>query len=240
MYFRTLVLSAFVIALGAGTLLSLYQALLITPIIVGSEVYEVVDVVTSHHQNEGAEIEVWAPEDGIERHSWNFTSNYLLCFAYALILLSMMSLKAPMSIGKGFFWGGAAFLTIFAAPAIGLPPEIPGMEAAYLEGRQVWWIVTVLFTGIACWMIAFENNYFKVLALVLIVAPHLLGAPQPEIHGFANTDGDAVKALTLLWHKFILQSSIANALLWGLIGTLSGFVVHKYIEPMGESEKTQS
>jgi cobalt transporter subunit CbtA len=235
MYFRTLVLSAFAIAIIAGAMLSIYQAFFITPIIVGSEVYEVVEAVT-HHQAEVAE--AWAPEDGIERHSWNFVSNFLLCFAYALILLSAMSIRTSVNTVKGVFWGGAAYLTIFVAPALGLPPEIPGMEAAHLEERQVWWLVTVVLTAISLWLIAFQNNVYKVLGIFLLIIPHMLGAPQPEIHGFANTDPAAVEALTRLWHDFILQTSIANALLWVIIGALSGFIANKFIysiDDKGES-----
>jgi cobalt transporter subunit CbtA len=235
MYFRTLVLSAFAIAIIAGAILSAYQAFFITPIIVGSEVYEVAEPVTHHQTEEG---EAWAPEDGVERHSWNFASNFLLCFAYALILLSAMSIKTSVNIIKGIFWGGAAYLTVFVAPAIGLPPEIPGMEAAQLEGRQAWWLLTVILTAISLWLIAFQKNVYKVVGVILLIIPHILGAPQPELHGFANTDPAAVEALTGLWYDFILQTSIANALLWVIIGALSGFIANKYIysiDDKGES-----
>lgn len=227
MYFRTLVLSAFAIAILSGLLLSLYQANFITPIIVGSEVYEVAEAVSDH--GHAQEIEAWAPEDGAERTSWNFASNFLLCFAYALILLSAMSLKSSVNTIKGIFWGGAAYLTIFVAPALGLPPEIPGMEAAQLEGRQAWWLLTVMLTAISFWLIAFKANIFKVVGMALMLIPHILGAPQPELHGFANTEPQAIEALTLLWHDFILQTSIANALLWVIIGALSGYISKKFV-----------
>ena len=235
MYFRNLVLSAFAIAIVAGVMLSVYQAFFITPIIVGSEVYEVVESV-SHHQTE--EGEVWAPEDGVERHSWNFASNFLLCFAYALILLSAMSVKTSVNTVKGIFWGGAAYLTVFVAPALGLPPEIPGMEAAQLEGRQAWWLLTVILTALSMWLITFQNKMYKVLGVILLIIPHILGAPQPEMHGFVNTDPAAVEALNHLWYEFILQTSIANALLWVIIGALSGYIANKFIysiDDKGES-----
>jgi cobalt transporter subunit CbtA len=222
MYFRNLVLSAFVIAIIAGIIFSAYQAYFITPLIVSSEVYEVVEPV-------GSKIEAWAPEDGLERSSWSFVANFLICFAYALILLSAMSLKTSANIVKGIFWGGAAYLSVFAAPALGLPPEIPGMEAAHLEGRQSWWLLTVALTAIALWLIAFQENKIKVLGGILLFIPHIIGAPQPEIHGFANTNPQAVEELTKLWHDFILQTSLANALLWIIIGGLSGYFTQKFI-----------
>ncbi len=227
MYFRTLVLSAVVIAIFAGLVLSIYQASFITPIIVGSEVYEVVEAISHHTEVDG--IEAWAPEDGAERTSWNFASNFLLCFAYALILLSAMSLKTSVNTIKGVFWGGAAYLTVFVAPALGLPPEIPGMEAAQLEGRQAWWLLTVALTAISLWLIAFQHKFYKLVGVIILLIPHIIGAPQPEIHGFANTDTQAIEALTLLWHDFILQTSIANALLWVIIGALSGYITNNFV-----------
>jgi len=223
MYFRNLVLSAFTIAVVVGMFFSAYQVIFITPIIVDSEVYEVIEPSVSH------QIEAWGPEDGIERHSWSFATNILLCFAYALLLMSAMSLKTSVNAIQGLFWGGAVYLSLFVAPALGLPPEIPGMEAAYLEGRQSWWIYTVVITAISLWLIAFQPYWHKGIGVILLITPHLIGAPQPEIHGFVNTNQNAIVALTDLWHAFIVQTSIANALLWLMIGGLSGFCVTKYI-----------
>ena len=75
MYFRNLVLSAFLVAIIAGLFFSVYQAVFITPIIIDSEVYEVIEAASEHA------VEAWAPEDGLERHSWSFATNFLLCFA---------------------------------------------------------------------------------------------------------------------------------------------------------------
>lgn len=138
-------------------------------------------------------------------------------------------MKTSVNISKGVFWSGAAYLSVFAAPALGLPPEIPGMEAAHLEGQQVWWLFTVIITAIAFWLIAFHIIRVKGLGFVLLFIPHIIGAPQPEIHGFANTDPQAVTELTRLWHNFILQTSLANALLWLTIGALSCLFTEKFI-----------
>ncbi len=228
MYFRNLVLSAFVIAIIAGLIFSAYQAVFITPIIISSEIYEVIESTANH------QVEAWAPEDGLERHSWSFVTNFLLCFAYALVLMSIMTVKPSVNALKGLFWGGAAYIAIYVAPALGLPPEIPGMEAAYLEGRQSWWLFTVVITALALWLIAFQSIINKVIGFVLIVIPHLIAAPQPELHGFVNTDPVAINALNQLWHDFILQTSIANALLWLVIGGISGYLVKKHINSIDE------
>ncbi|KAF3981463.1 MAG: hypothetical protein HFP81_09295 [Methylococcales symbiont of Hymedesmia sp. n. MRB-2018] len=236
MYFRNLIFSAFALAIIAGTILSIYQAFFITPIIVAAEVYEVVESVTHVGHALAETIEAWSPDDGRERHSWNFVSNFLLSFAFALILLSAMSLKASFGLLEGGFWGVAAYLSVFASPALGLPPELPGMEAAYLESRQVWWLFTVFVTTLSLWLMAYQAIVHKVIGLLLIISPHVIGAPQPEMHGFVNSSPQAIEALTLLWHQFIVQTSIANLLLWLMIGLGAGFIVDKYIHPLEEKK----
>ena len=145
-------------------------------------------------------------------------------------------MRESIKIPQGFFWGFAAYLSVFVAPALGLPPEIPGMEAAHLEGRQTWWLVTVLSTAVALWLIAFKPNMFKGIGILLIITPHLIGAPQPEVHGFANTNPEAVSELTRLWHTFIVQTSLANGLLWLIIGGLAAFLTDKFIHPLDFKE----
>ncbi len=226
MYFKNLVLSAFTIALVAGLFLSLYQHFFITPIIVASEVYEVIEPAVEN------EVESWAPDDGVERSSFSFGANFLVCFAYALLLLSAMATRSSMKITQGLLWGLAAYFSVFVAPSLGLSPEIPGMEAAHLEGRQVWWLLTILITMISLWLIAFNKPLFKGFGVILLLIPHLIGAPQPEIHGFVNSNPEAVQALTLLWHDFILQTHLANGFLWLIIGALSAYLTVKFILPL--------
>ena len=226
MYFRNLVLSAFTIALVAGLFLSLYQHFLITPIIIASEIYEVIEPAAKN------DIKAWEPEDGLERSGFSILANFLVCFGDSLLLITAMATRDTLKLSRGWQWGIAAYLTLFVAPALGLAPEIPGMEAAHLEGRQTWWFATVIATAIALWSIAFQPLKLKLIGGLFLIIPHLIGAPQPETHGFANIDPQAVTELTRLWHSFILQTSLANGLLWLIIGVLSAILTVKFIHPL--------
>lgn len=228
MYFRNLIFSALVLAVVVAAILSAYQAFFITPIIIHSEQYEMAAVAADSQADSNS---VWAPEDGIERLGWNFSNNFLLCFGFALILLSAMSLQASVTWLKGLCWGGAAYLAVFALPSLGLPPEIPGLQAGYLPARQVWWLYTVLATALSLWLIAYQQVIYKVLAVLLLASPHIIGAPQPRTHGFVNTNAAAGEALTSLWHQFIIQTSIANLVLWLVMGVGAGLLLNKYIQP---------
>ena len=229
MYFKNLLFCAFATAIAASILFSLYQQFMVTPIILAAEIYETPEVTSSLHA------EPWSPEQGLERSLFTLSANFLTTFAYALILLSAMALTDNIRPVQGLLWGGAGYLAFFIAPALGLPPEIPGMEAAQLEGRQIWWLASVTFTIGGLWLLAFGSFRLKAVSLFLLAAPHLLGAPQAEKHGFSHPDPVAVEALIDLWHQFILQTSLANALLWLIIGCVSAFLAARFIIPLNES-----
>ena len=227
MYFRQIFLISCLSALAASIGFSLYQWYLVNPIIFAAEIYELAEPLNSSllEQNEP-----WAPGDGIERSLYTLLANFLMSLAYSLLLACAMVFRGTSSTAKGLTWGMAAYLSVFIAPGLGLPPEIPGMEAAELTQRQNWWLLTVTLTSIGLAMLAFSPRYFKGAGLILMLLPHLIGAPVSEIHGFSHPDPDAVAMLTQLWHQFILQTSIANALLWFIIGSSTGFLCHKFID----------
>lgn len=227
MYFRQIFLIACLTALVASLGFSLYQLHFINPIIFAAELYEMAEPVDIHAM---PPIKEWAPDDGIERSFYTILANFLMCLAYSLILASAMLFRGTSSTLKGFTWGMAAYLTLFVAPSIGLPPEIPGMEAADLNLRQNWWFLSVVLTGIGLAVFAFSPLYYKGAGLILILLPHLIGAPVAEIHGFSHPDPSAVAKLTELWQQFILHTSIANALLWLIIGITTGFLCQKFID----------
>ena len=227
MYFRQIFLAACLTALVAGLGFSLYQFYFVNPIIFAAEVYETTEPVDIHVMTQPEE---WAPGDGIERSFYTLLANFLMSLAYSLLLASAMVFRGSSSMLKGFAWGMAAYLTLFVSPSLGLPPEIPGMEATDLNLRQNWWFMSVVLTGIGLAVFAFSPHFYKGAGLIIIILPHLIGAPVAKIHGFSHPDPTAVAKLTEFWYQFILHTSIANALLWLIIGIITGFLCHKFID----------
>jgi len=227
MYFRQIFFIACLSAILASIGFSLYQFYFINPLIFAAENYEITEVTN--------QVAPWSPEDGIERYAYTYLANFLMSLAYSLLLASMIIFKGPSSIIKGLTWGVAAYLSLFVAPSLGLPPEIPGMEAADLNARQIWWLLSVVLTatGLAC--LAFSPKYYKGAGIILILLPHFIGAPTPELHGFSHPDPIAIQALTNLWHQFIQQTAIANALLWLIIGSTTGILCQHFIDDIAPS-----
>jgi len=214
--FRELLAAALWTGLLAGLLLTAIQQIQVIPTLLQAEVYEeqaaaaIAKPDISHEQHQ------WQPENGWERTAFTAAANISLGVGFALLIGAVMCTRGrPGNWHMGLLWGLAGYLTFFVAPSLGLPPEVPGTTAAKLADRQSWWLITVLDTGFGLSLLAFAktrtNQFFGV---VLLVSPHLIGAPQPEVHGSA--------APAELAQSFITATAIANAVFWLAIGGLMG------------------
>ena len=181
-----------------------------------------VDHGADHHHDP----EAWAPEDGIERILFTYLSSSLMAIGFALVIISGMSLSGKKSVGAGFLWGLAGYAAFFVAPSLGLPPEIPGMEAAVLEGRQSWWMLAVLFTALGLGLLAFGKGALRWGGLLVIAIPHILGAPQPEAHGFSHPDATSVAALEALAGQFEIATALVNGIFWVCLGLLCAIAIN--------------
>ncbi|TIN07888.1 MAG: cobalt transporter, partial [Mesorhizobium sp.] len=118
---------------------------------------------------------------------------------------------------QGVFWGLAGFAVFTLAPGLGLPPELPAMPAAELLPRQIWWISTVAATAVGLGLIAFRKSLpLAILAVVLIVAPHVVGAPQPVSFETAIPEG--------LHHQFVVAVTLTDLVFWLVLGAAVGVV----------------
>ena len=119
------------------------------------------------------------------REAMNVMFSALIYTGYAFILLAGMvfaeELGQAITPRAGLLWGAAGFIAMHFAPAFGLAPDMPGQNGADVEARQIWWYMTVAFTGLGMWFIAFGRNWMMWgVAVILIAAPQLIGAPLPD------------------------------------------------------------
>ncbi|MDD1506009.1 CbtA family protein [Pseudomonas sp. CNPSo 3701] len=207
----------------AAIVLTLLQSLWITPLILQAEGFEVAAPAVIEHSHDASAAhdhsanshshdgEAWAPEDGWQRLLSTGLSNLVVAVGFALMLAGLFTLRAPEKTWQGLLWGLAGFATFVLAPASGLPPELPGTAAAELLLRQYWWVGAAASTAAGLALLAFGSNWIlRILGLAILALPHLLGAPQPEVH-----ESLAPEALE---HEFILASLLTNAAFWAALG----------------------
>jgi cobalt transporter subunit CbtA len=210
-------------ALGAGLAVGLItaalQQLVTTPLILQAEAYE--GGGAEHHggaHDRGAAeaAEPWARPEGIERMAYTSLATVLTGIGFSLVLLAAMVLKGGAIDGRsGLLWGLGGFAAVALAPALGLPPELPGSAAAELGQRQLWWAVTAVGTAVGLGLVVFGAGWpLRALGIAAVGLPHLIGAPHP--HQFAST------APAELSGHFAAASLVVAAVFWALLGWASG------------------
>lgn len=110
--------------------------------------------------------------------------NIFTYVGYGLVLVAGFAIADGRNIKintrTGLIWGVAGFVTVQFAPAFGLAPELPGNAAASIDARQIWWLATVIATGLGLTLIAFGKSWIHwVAAIIAIALPHFIGAPHP-------------------------------------------------------------
>jgi len=244
-YLHALVWPALFAGIAAGLALSVVQQFSVTPIILEAETYEVSDQDQSAHE-EGEhdhdhahshdESEGWAPADGFERMFYTYVINMLLGFGYGLILLAGMTLNQfrksePSQASSkvwltGLWWGLAGYAVFQLAPALGLPPALPGKIAANIEARQIWWIVCVLLTAIGLAYLVFASSkWYRALGVIMLLVPHVIGAPSSP-----QDEGLVPQELTSLFIWVSLATSLVFWIILGLVATVSSRYFLKDLE----------
>ena len=145
----------------------------------------------------------------------------IIYIGYAFLLISAMTLRLQTSgdritFHQGIVWGIIGYIAVHLAPAISLPPEVPGVAAAEVQSRQIWWFTTVFLTVIGIWLIAFKPKikYFFI-GSTLIIAPHIFGAPEPNVF-----TGPAPTEIGALFASRALGIGLVS---WAILGGLSAF-----------------
>ncbi|HET6159030.1 MAG TPA: CbtA family protein [Dongiaceae bacterium] len=235
-YLRLFLTVALLAGLGAGLVNWGAHMVGTTPLILQAEVYEKAgeaevaapaateaEATDEHHHD----AEAWEPADGWERNLFTLGADIVTGVGFAFLLTAaIVVLGKGADWRRGILWGLAGFACFTLAPSLGLPPELPGTEAAPLVARQLWWIGTVIATAGGLFAAArLRNVYGYAIAVVLIAAPHIIGAPQPEFAGGLAPEG--------LEHKFVLIAIATSLVFWLVLGVLTGAFFKRYANEAG-------
>lgn len=216
-----------------GLLITPIQMLAVQPLIQEAERYEQQNEaasVSSHplmssHDTANTRVSDNEPSDNrIERALYTTLAVVLMAVGYALLLGACFSKIGSMNWRKGLIWGAAGFLVFQFAPSLGLPPEPPGVPAADVTLRQLWWLVTTVATASGLWLL-FQSwkstkKWLVFPAIVLLALPHMVGAPHPP--------AEASLVPEQLAANFIVATMLTAALFWLLLGSLLGHLFKRY------------
>ncbi|MBI3992926.1 MAG: CbtA family protein [Candidatus Lambdaproteobacteria bacterium] len=236
---RRIVLAAFISGALAGLALAALQALWVVPLILEAETYEHPaagapagnEPVSAAHLNSdrsaasssrdaaatGPAHDRYAPP---RRMLLTALADVIVGFAFALILVGCMVLRGrPVGMRAGLAWGLAGYMAFVGVPALGLPPELPGMAATALGPRQLWWLGAVASTGGGLALTVFGRGWpLRAAGLVLLAVPHLAGAPHlpPQ----ATSAGEPPAELA---SRYVVATLVTLGVFWLLLGGLAGW-----------------
>ena len=242
-FFRNMVLIAAVAGGLAGLCMTVAQEFTTLPLILQAETFEGQAGAPAHPHAHGDAAEVsghshgaaaepashahredaWAPSDGMERTFFTLLANIVTGVGFALLLVAVSELFGGIADWRqGVSWGLAGFAIFTLAPGLGLPPELPAMPAAELGARQLWWVGTVVSTAIALGLMFYSRSVYAVAgAVVLLLLPHLIGAPQPVSHESPIPEG--------LHHSFVVAVVLTTLVFWVLLGGLAGLFHERFL-----------
>ncbi len=240
MLFRHIVLSALLVGVLSGGVLTVVQFWQVIPIILSAERFEGEPAAAPATESAAPEqaASEWGPENGLERTAYTLLTNVLTAVGFALVVLAAIvasrktNAASKLTWRHGLLWAALGYIVFFLSPALGLPPEIPGASAAPLESRQLWWLFAVVCTAVGLGGAMFGKHPWRWAALGLVVVPHLLGAPHISTAMFAGQPPAAVAELTGLAQQFIVATAIATATLWLALGLTSVWTVGRFVLPL--------
>ena len=165
----------------------------------------------------------WTPQDGVERIGFTVLADLLAAMGFALLLAAVSVLSGiEITARNGVLWGLGGFIVFQLAPAFGLAPELPGMPAADLVARQVWWLGTAFATGAGLLAIAKFRNWTAIAAAaVLILLPHIIGAPELVLQPESGVPAHLATA-------FAASALSVGAVFWLTVGPLLGWLNERF------------
>lgn len=214
---KTLLASALFAGLIAGLFAAGLQQVFLVPLIAEAELYETGALI--HFGGAEAGPAAAAAEIDLTRTLLTVLMTVLTTCGFGLILVAGFALAERLHLTRidlrtGLLFGLAAFTSTQLLPSMGLSPELPGAGAGELGQRQLWWLFTVAGTLAGISLIVWGNASTKIIGVVMIAAPYLIGAPHPEVF-----EGVVPPELAALFTARVLA---VGGLTWAALGALAG------------------
>ncbi len=220
--FRRIFFAAVLAGVVAGLVLSVIQQWRVVPLIIQAELYEISGTHAVEHAQDttpaAPHTHEVAQEERFSRTALTVLATVLAGLGFALTT-GAVSLLAGVEITpkNGLLWGLGGFLSFSLMPGIGLPPDLPGMVAADLAARQIWWWGTVLASaGAIVLVVKWPNPVGVAIGAALILIPHLLGAPVPP--------DEPSNVPARLAAVYVINSLFSSMVFWLILGFVFGWI----------------
>ena len=250
MLFARLIWCALLTALIVGSIQFGVEQWHAVPIILSAEVFEAQKLEVepaAAHEHAAAPAHVHGERDAASEHeaqhraAWTWVANVLHSFSMALLMFVVMGWwvwrrgGAVATSRLALAVASAGLLSLNLWPALGLPAKLPGMDAAALEARQVWWLLAAVSAALACAALAgiatrgVASHCRWLAALLLLALPFIIGAPHPPDDPLAGFSSQARAQLQELERDFIWTTHWISLSYWLTLGCVGGWVFGRWV-----------
>lgn len=245
MLFARLIWCALLTALIVGSVQFGVEQWRAVPIIRAAEVFEAQKAQvapTSAHEHATPPAHAHGDPDGADDHeaqhraAWTWVANVLHSFSMALLMFVVMGWwvwkrgGAVATSRLALAVASAGLLSLNLWPALGLPAELPGMDAAALQARQAWWVLAAVSAALACAAMAgiatrgLASHWRWLAALLLLALPFIVGAPHAPGDPLAGFSAQARAQLQELERGFVWTTHWVSLTFWLTLGCVGGWV----------------
>jgi len=255
MLLRRLIFCALALALAVGSLQFALQRWQAVPLLLAAEVFEGqkaeapeaaehehADAHAHEHAHEEAHDHdhgagAWEPANGVERGFWTWVANVMNAMAMALLVLVVASVAvwrraAPVGWRTLATIAAAGWLSLHFWPSLGLPAELPGMDAPALHQRQALWLLSAASAAAACALLGFGTRAWRwPAAAALLALPFLVGAPQGG-DALAGFSGNAREQMQALEQQFVWATTWLALAFWASLGAAALPLFRRFLQPL--------
>lgn len=144
----------------------------------------------------------------------------IVSVGFAFILGGIYALSGRHGWPYGLLFGLAGFATFQLAPAVVVPPAVPGMDVASLALRQTGWWVAAGSTIAGLILLFNLRRWAKLAGVLVLLLPAavfrlLLSLPAPTT---------PLHPLDLLDQAFVMRTLGCMLVFWLVLGAVSGYL----------------
>jgi predicted cobalt transporter CbtA len=178
---------------------------------------------------------VAAPPDAFAKEPMRSVATLLgdvfLAIAFGLLLTGFYAFSGIDGWLPGLLCGLVGFASFHLAPAMIVPPAVPGMEVAALALRQIAWSVAAVSAIIGFILLFSLTGPAKLVGVLFFVLPTGIFRVAFSL----RTPTTRFNSLALIDRAFVTRTLVGMLVFWLILGALSGYLFarsHRNLEPM--------
>ncbi len=213
---RRILRAGIMAGLIAGAVGFTAQALKVVPLIHQAEIFEAAAQARARLGGSSAGSVVVAANSrrqSLARAGLTLAASLLTGAGFGLLLAGAIAFSGrDPTVMEGLLWGIAGFAVFTLAPALVVPPHLPGMAESDLATRQLWWLGAVGATGAGLGLVVFAGRWpTRAAGLALLALPFISGGP-------ATGTGAGAALPAALVAAFVAASMTSSAVFWAVLG----------------------